>query len=148
MGWRAERLAGKSTLNRLGCASAAAPVLSTAAPPGWVVFGGGLPTVREKPEEGRLAAYVIASIKVKDPERYPEYARQTPAVVERHGGRFLAKGGRYEELEGSWPGRRLVIIEFPDMETARRWYGSREYQELAALRQRYADGDIVLVEGA
>jgi uncharacterized protein (DUF1330 family) len=95
-----------------------------------------------------LAAYVIANIKVKDPERYPEYARQTPAVVQQHGGRFLAKGGRYEELEGSWPERRLVIIEFPDMEAARRWYDSPEYQELAELRRRYADGEIVVVEGA
>jgi uncharacterized protein (DUF1330 family) len=95
-----------------------------------------------------MAAYVLASIRVIDAERYPEYARQTPAVVEKYGGRFLVRGGRYEEVEGSWPGRRLIVIEFPDVEAAQRWYRSAEYQELAKLRQRYAETDLVFVEGA
>ena len=95
-----------------------------------------------------MAAYVLASIKVTDAERYPEYARQTPAIVERYSGRFLVKGGRYEELEGSWSDRRLVLIEFPDVEAARRWYESAEYQEVAPLRHRYAETDMVVVEGS
>jgi uncharacterized protein (DUF1330 family) len=94
-----------------------------------------------------MAAYVLASIKVNDAEHYPEYARQTPAIVEKYGGRFLVKGGPYEEVEGSWPGRRLVVIEFPDAAAARRWYESPEYQDVAALRHRYAETDMVIVEG-
>jgi uncharacterized protein (DUF1330 family) len=95
-----------------------------------------------------MAAYILASIKVTDAERYPEYARQTPAVVEKYGGRFLVKGGAYEEIEGSWPGRRLVVIEFPDAAAAKRWYESPEYQQLIPLRQAYAETDLVIVEGA
>jgi uncharacterized protein (DUF1330 family) len=95
-----------------------------------------------------MAAYVIANIEVTDAERYPEYARQTPAVVEQYGGRFLVKGGRYDEIEGSWPNRRIVVIEFSDAEAARRWYTSPEYQRLIPLRQKYANSEIVLVEGA
>ena len=94
-----------------------------------------------------MSAYVLASIKVTDAEHYPEYARQTPAIVEKYGGRFLVKGGAYEEVEGSWPNRRLVVIEFPDMAAAKRWYESPDYQEVAVLRQRYAETDMVLVEG-
>jgi uncharacterized protein (DUF1330 family) len=95
-----------------------------------------------------MAAYVLASIKVTDSARYPEYARQTPAVVEKYGGRFLIKGGAYEEVEGSWPGRRIVVIEFPDAEAAKRWYESPEYRELIPLRQAYAETDMVIAEGA
>jgi uncharacterized protein (DUF1330 family) len=95
-----------------------------------------------------MAAYVIANIEVTDAERYPEYARQTPAVVEQFGGRFLVKGGPYKELEGSWPQRRLVLIEFPDRETAERWYTSPEYQRLAKLRQQWANSELLLVDGA
>jgi uncharacterized protein (DUF1330 family) len=93
-----------------------------------------------------MPAYVIANIEVTDPENYPEYARQTPAVVASHGGRFLVKGDPYEELEGSWPDRRIVVIEFPDSEAARRWYGSPEYQRLIPLRQRCANSQLVLVD--
>jgi uncharacterized protein (DUF1330 family) len=95
-----------------------------------------------------VSAYVIANIEVTDPEHYPEYARQTPAVVERFGGRFLVKGGAYTELEGSWPNRRLVVIEFPDRATAERWYSSPEYQRLAKLRQQWARSELLVIDGA
>jgi uncharacterized protein (DUF1330 family) len=94
-----------------------------------------------------MPAYVVVNIRVKDPELYAEYARGAPATVERFGGRYLARGGAVEVREGSWSPERLVILEFPDVDAARRWYDSVEYQELLAIRTRAAEGELVITEG-
>ena len=95
-----------------------------------------------------MAAYVIASIEVTDPELYAEYRAQVLPTVERHGGRFLVRGGASEVLEGSWQPQRVVVLEFPDLDSARRWYSSDEYRPLIDLRGRASDGHLLLVEGA
>jgi uncharacterized protein (DUF1330 family) len=94
-----------------------------------------------------VAAYVIASVDVTDPDLYAEYRAQVPATIERYGGRFLVRGGDKEILEGSWDPPRLVVLEFPDADTARRWHSSEEYRPLIELRRRASNGDLVLVEG-
>jgi uncharacterized protein (DUF1330 family) len=72
-------------------------------------------------------AYIVARIDVTDPERYANYVAVTPGVVARFGGRFLARGGRYEAKEG--PARaRNVIIEFPDFASAQAFYDDAEYR--------------------
>ena len=91
--------------------------------------------------------YVIAHITVTDPERYAEYVRRDTPIVERFGGRFLARAGPSETLEGASKDRH-VVIEFPDMETARTFYRSDEYQEVSRIRQAFAESDLILVEGA
>ena len=95
-----------------------------------------------------MAAYVIATIEVTDPDLYAEYRAQVLPTIERHGGRFLVRGGASEILEGSWRPSRVVVLEFPDSATARRWYRSEEYAPLAELRQRASVGHLLLVEGA
>ena len=92
-------------------------------------------------------AYVIAHITVRDPARYAEYVRGDTPVVERFGGRFLVRGGPSETLEGGSKDRH-VVIEFPDMKTARAFWASEDYQRVAAIRREAADGDLILVEGA
>ena len=67
--------------------------------------------------------------------------------MERFGGRYLARGGAVEVREGSWSPERLVILEFPDVDAARRWYESDEYRELLAIRQRASEGELVITEG-
>jgi uncharacterized protein (DUF1330 family) len=94
-----------------------------------------------------VAAYVIAMVDVHDPEGYEEYRRRVPATIEAHGGRFVARGGQTEALEGSLPAGRLVILEFPDVEAARGWYDSPEYREILAIRERYSTGTILLTAG-
>jgi uncharacterized protein (DUF1330 family) len=95
-----------------------------------------------------VPAYVIASVReAHDPEALAEYrARNTEAVV-AHGGRFLARGGATEVLEGDWDPLRVVVMEFDDMETARAWYGSDAYQAAIPIRQGASVTDIILVEG-
>jgi uncharacterized protein (DUF1330 family) len=94
-----------------------------------------------------VAAYIIAEIEVTDPATYATYRAQTPGVVERHGGRFLVRGGAAETLEGAGPPGRLVVLEFPDLATARRFYESPEYQAIIGIRQQAARSRVVLVEG-
>lgn len=93
-----------------------------------------------------MTAYIIARIEVTDPDDYAAYAGQTVALAEKAGGRFLAKGGAQEIIEGSGPSRH-VLIEFPTSEMAKAWYNSPEYQEILPIALRASDRDIVIVEG-
>ncbi len=95
-----------------------------------------------------MTAYVIAQVDVHDPERYVEYRTMVPASVEKFGGRFIARGGQAEVLEGEKQlPQRLVIIEFASMERAKAWWASEEYREAKALRQATSNGTLFLVEG-
>jgi uncharacterized protein (DUF1330 family) len=94
-----------------------------------------------------MSAYIIAEVEVSDPDTYATYRAQTPGVIERFGGRFIVRGGAAESLEGAPPAGRLVVIEFPDMATARRFYESSEYQAIVGIRHRAANSRLVLVEG-
>ncbi|HLI36300.1 MAG TPA: DUF1330 domain-containing protein [Streptosporangiaceae bacterium] len=94
-----------------------------------------------------MPAYVIADIDVHDPETYREYAALVPGTLEPFGGRFLVRGGGHETLEGGWQPGRLVVLEFPSAEHARRWYASGAYAAARAIRQRASKGSIILAEG-
>jgi uncharacterized protein (DUF1330 family) len=94
-----------------------------------------------------MAAYIIAEVEVTDPETYATYRAQTPAVIERYGGRFIVRGGAAELLEGHQPPGRTVVIEFPDVAAARRFYDSPDYQAILGIRQRAATSRLLLVEG-
>ncbi len=84
---------------------------------------------------------------VTKPEPYEEYKKRTPAALAKYGGKFLARGGRTEVLEGEEPYARAVVIEFPNMEQAIACYRSSEYQEAKGFRDGAADARIVVVEG-
>jgi len=95
-----------------------------------------------------MAAYLIGDIEVTDAAVYEDYRRQVAATVQKYGGRFVVRGGSVQPLEGGWSPKRLVLLEFPSMEQAQKWYRSPEYAPLIALRQRASRGRLVLVEGA
>ncbi|WP_374448013.1 DUF1330 domain-containing protein [Stella sp.] len=92
-----------------------------------------------------MKGYVIASVEVQDPATYETYRSQVLATVEKHGGRFLVRGGRAEQKEGAWTPGRIVVLEFPSLAAARGWYESPEYAPLAALRQSASRTDILLI---
>jgi uncharacterized protein (DUF1330 family) len=95
-----------------------------------------------------MPAYVLADVcEVRDLETLVEYRRRNTHAVATHGGRFLIRGGESEVLEGDWPTRRIVLIEFPDADAARAWWESEEYAPLKAMRRAASDTNIVLVEG-
>ena len=95
-----------------------------------------------------MAAYVIAEIEVTDPAGYEDYRRQVLAVVTKYGGKFLVRGGNVKSKEGGWTPKRLVVLEFPSMAQAEKFYDSAEYAPLIRLRQSASRGRLVIVEGA
>ena len=95
-----------------------------------------------------MSAYLIADVDVHDQTVYAEYRRQVAPLIQKHGGRFIVRGGAYETLEGTWQPHRLVVIEFPDMAALKGWYRSPEYAKLIELRQGVSRGSLVAVEGA
>lgn len=93
-------------------------------------------------------AYVICDIEVTDPGAYAAYKELAGPSVERHGGRYLVRGGATEVLEGDRSPNRAVVVEFDDLAAARRWYDSDEYRAARDIREKAARSAFVLVEGA
>lgn len=94
-----------------------------------------------------MPAYLIADTHITDQKTYDEYKRQVVPVIAKFGGRFLARGGEQEVLEGTWRPARLVLIEFPDMKALKSWYKSPQYAPLLKLRQPAATDHLVAVAG-
>ncbi|MDD9922992.1 MAG: DUF1330 domain-containing protein [Boseongicola sp.] len=93
------------------------------------------------------AGYVIAQINVEDADTYPRYVAMVQPIVEKFGGRFIVRGGRSESYEGTPPGDRNVVIQFPSFDAARNWYHSEEYAEAKALRMSASTSVQTIVEG-
>ncbi|WP_342241188.1 DUF1330 domain-containing protein [Inquilinus sp. OTU3971] len=94
-----------------------------------------------------MAAYLIADIEVHDPQAYEEYKQKASSTIKQFGGRYLARGGAQEILEGSWTPTRLVLLEFPDMATLQAWYSSSEYAVVKPFRLANARSCLVAFEG-
>lgn len=96
-----------------------------------------------------MPAYWIARSRINDPVEYRKYTDRMPDIIAKFGGRVLARGGRYEIMEGPERYTRHVVIEFPTMEQAIACHRSAEYQEAAAFRRRNGVGEVeqVIVEG-
>jgi uncharacterized protein (DUF1330 family) len=94
-----------------------------------------------------MPAYVIVETDVRDPEQYERYKAASPAAIAAGGGRFVARGGELAVLEGDWEPKRLVVLEFEDLEAAKRWYDSAEYRDAKTLREGAATLRMVAVEG-
>jgi len=94
-----------------------------------------------------MAAYIIADVEITDPVRYAEYIKVVPETIARHGGRFVARGGRTETLEGSWSPKRIVVLEFPTFERAKEWWASEDYRAPKALRQSASISRLIVVQG-
>lgn len=94
-----------------------------------------------------MTAYIIARIEVTNLDAYKEYAAKTPALAESFGGRFLVKAGAFEQVEGTGPDRH-VVIEMPDVKTAKAFYNSPAYQQILPIALNNSNRDLVIVEGA
>jgi uncharacterized protein (DUF1330 family) len=94
-----------------------------------------------------MPAYIIVEIEVTDPATYEEYKKLTPASLVPFEGRFIVRGGKTETLEGGWQPNRMVVLEFPDMEKAKAWWGSDAYGPAKAIRQKASNTRMILVEG-
>jgi len=96
-----------------------------------------------------MAAYIIGEIEITDRIGYEEYRKVVAATIAQYGGRHLVHGGAaIESLEGDWQPPRIVLLEFPSLEQAKRWYESEEYRGPKAIRHRTATTKAILVEGS
>lgn len=94
-----------------------------------------------------LKGYWIVRVDVTDPHAYKEYASLTPGVLGRFGGRFLARGGQHEVVEGT-ARARSTVVEFPSYQAALDCYRSNDYQTVRRQRLGAADVDIIVIEGS
>jgi uncharacterized protein (DUF1330 family) len=94
-----------------------------------------------------VPAFVIVETDITDAEQYATYQAVGPGVVAAAGGRIAVRGGEQVVLEGDWTPTRLVVMEFENLEAAKRWYASPENQEAKKLREGAASLKMVAVEG-
>ena len=94
-----------------------------------------------------MAAYIIARIDVTDADQYEHYKAAAPAAIAKYGGTYLTRGGAVETVEGDQESRRVVILQFPDMDAARTFYDSPEYTAAREKRAGAASGQFLIVEG-
>lgn len=94
-----------------------------------------------------MPAYVIAMMKVTNPEAYEGYRALAGPAIAKHGGRFLARGGKHEVLEGGFPGSRVVVVEFESFDRAKSFYDSAEYRAARDQRRGAAEFNLLIVEG-
>ena len=94
-----------------------------------------------------MTAYVIVDINVTDPIRYEDYKKLAAPTVELYGGKYIARGGKTETLEGDWAPTRLVILQFDNLDQAKNWHDSVEYSGPKNLRHETAISNMVVIEG-
>ncbi len=95
-----------------------------------------------------MSVYMIVEAKdVFDQEKYGEYIKRVPAIVEKFGGRYLARGGDITVVSGDWRPARLIIVAFDSKEKFQAWWHSAEYRAIAPLRETAAQTNAVVVEG-
>ena len=92
-----------------------------------------------------MSAYIILDIEVTDLAGYANYKELAQATLIKYGGKYLARGGKAENLEGHWLPKRIVILEFPTMNLAKSWLNSPEYAPARGLRHKFAKSEAVLV---
>ena len=94
-----------------------------------------------------MPAYLISDVQVRDAEAFQIYRTRAAASIARYGGRYLARGGAIEPLEGSWKPQAIIVVEFPNLEQARTWYRSPEYALALAVRDQALSRNLILVDG-
>ena len=94
-----------------------------------------------------MKTYLIADISVHDMEKFNEYRKLVPEIIEKHAGQYLVRGGKSEIKEGRWQPNRLVITEFPSRKDAQAFLDDAEYAPLAKIRWASTKTHLVLVDG-
>ena len=93
------------------------------------------------------SGYVIAQLKVTNPENYKEYINQVTEVVQKFGGEYLVRNGEYQCVEGETKFPRIVVIKFPSYEKALEWYNSDEYKPVKQIRLNNSEGSNIIIKG-
>jgi uncharacterized protein (DUF1330 family) len=94
-----------------------------------------------------MPAFFVADVEVLDPEAFKAYAAGAPPTVAQYGGKYIARGGAIEPLEGGWTPKRLTIIQFDSVARCKEWFNSPEYKPFRDLRGRVTKAKLLVTEG-
>ena len=94
------------------------------------------------------AGYVIAQLKVTNPENYKEYVEKVTPIVKKFGGKFLVRAGEFQIFDGETEFPRIIVLKFPSYERALEWYNSKEYQPIKKIRLVNANTNGIIIQGA
>ncbi len=94
-----------------------------------------------------MAAYIIVDLDVKDPEGFSGYKEKVPDIIAKYGGKYIVRGGAFENFEGDWDPHRIVVLEFPDMAAAKRFWAADDYNEIKHFRLNNAGSRVLFVDG-
>jgi uncharacterized protein (DUF1330 family) len=94
-----------------------------------------------------MAVYLISDVSVRNAEAFQIYGTLAADSITKYGGKYLARGGEVNALEGTWNPRTIIIVEFPNRERARTWYGSPEYALALEARDTALRRNLILVDG-
>jgi uncharacterized protein (DUF1330 family) len=94
-----------------------------------------------------MAAYLISDLTVRNTEAFQIYRTRAAEAIAKYGGRYLARGGEIQTLEGLWNPRNIIIVEFPSMEQVRAWYASPEYASALEVHDIALERNLIFVDG-
>ena len=94
-----------------------------------------------------MAAYLVALLKINDLKEMDIYRAGVHDTIDKHKGEIIVSNENAEVIEGEWPYTKTVVIRFPSMEAAKRWYDSPEYQEVVQHRFHAAETNLIFIEG-
>ena len=95
-----------------------------------------------------MAGYVIVELDITDPEKFAEYRKLVPPIIEQYGGTYIVRGGDTEVLEGDWNPKRIVVLKFESVQRAKEFMDSKEYAPVKQMRFESAKSNVLVVEGA
>ena len=93
------------------------------------------------------AGYVIAQLKVTNPDNYKEYVEKVTPLVKKFDGEFLVRNGEYKIFDGETQFPRIVMLKFPSYERALQWYNSEEYEPIKKIRLDNSEGTNIIIKG-
>ena len=93
-----------------------------------------------------MYAYLIAQINVTNEDSYQEYLKKVTTIVEKYGGKYIVRAGKFKTVLGKWDYKRNVIIKFPSYEIALKWYNSEEYLPVKKIREDNSIGNVIIIE--
>ena len=93
------------------------------------------------------AGYVIAQLKVTNPENYKKYVEKVTPIVKKFEGEFLVRNGKYQVFDGETSFPRIIILKFPSYEKALKWYNSEEYKPIKKIRLDNSEGTNIIIKG-
>lgn len=94
-----------------------------------------------------MPAYIIVEVEIHDAKLYEDYKKLTPGSLLRYEGKFIVRGAQTGSLEGDWNPQRIVVLEFPSVEKAKKWWASEEYAPAKAIRQSASKTKMIVVAG-